>query len=435
MSKARLIITAVVIEGRSQAQVARDYGVSKGWVSELLARYRPRVTPRSSHDHDDPTPAPTPHRPQGRPHRRTPPTTHRPGPRCRRRHHRLAPHHHHQLTVSRATIYRILAAPTWSSPNRRRNRRPPTSGSRPSNPTKPGRPTSPTTDSPMAPTSKSSPGSTTTPATPCSLRPPPRHRTDRRRPPSANRDTEHGIPVSTLTDNGMVYTTRFARRPRRPQRPRERTRPTRRPPEELPTQPPHHLRQSRTLPTDHEEWLRAQPQPPPLTELQTLLDTFVDDYNHRRPHRSLPHRATPPPPTRHARKPPPAATTTTTTHRVRPDRIDNPATSPCASTAACTTSASAEPTTEPTSSCSSTTSTSASSTPPPAKSSAQLTIDPEHRYHGTGQPHRRTQRPRKNQNDPNPMMQVRTVSGMSRDITWSGRRESNPHHQLGRLRF
>ena len=29
MSKARLIITAVVLEGRSQAQVARDYRVSQ----------------------------------------------------------------------------------------------------------------------------------------------------------------------------------------------------------------------------------------------------------------------------------------------------------------------------------------------------------------------------------------------------------------------
>ena len=40
MSKARLIITAVVLEGRSQAQVARDYGVSEAWVSILMARYR-----------------------------------------------------------------------------------------------------------------------------------------------------------------------------------------------------------------------------------------------------------------------------------------------------------------------------------------------------------------------------------------------------------
>ncbi|KAB8196456.1 helix-turn-helix domain-containing protein [Nonomuraea phyllanthi] len=40
MSKARVVITAVVVEGRSQAEVARSYGVSKGWVSKLVARYR-----------------------------------------------------------------------------------------------------------------------------------------------------------------------------------------------------------------------------------------------------------------------------------------------------------------------------------------------------------------------------------------------------------
>jgi transposase len=39
MSKARLVITAVVLEGRTQAEVARTYGVSKGWVSKLIARY------------------------------------------------------------------------------------------------------------------------------------------------------------------------------------------------------------------------------------------------------------------------------------------------------------------------------------------------------------------------------------------------------------
>ena len=40
MSKARLVITAVVVEGRSQSEVARAYGVSQGWVSKLVARYR-----------------------------------------------------------------------------------------------------------------------------------------------------------------------------------------------------------------------------------------------------------------------------------------------------------------------------------------------------------------------------------------------------------
>src|SRR5580704_17965890 len=40
MSKARLVITAVVAEGRSQGEVARAYGVSQGWVSRMVARYR-----------------------------------------------------------------------------------------------------------------------------------------------------------------------------------------------------------------------------------------------------------------------------------------------------------------------------------------------------------------------------------------------------------
>jgi transposase InsO family protein len=60
MSKARLVITAVVVEGRSQGEVARAYGVSQGWVSRLVARYlaegqaafeprsrRPKSSPRA----------------------------------------------------------------------------------------------------------------------------------------------------------------------------------------------------------------------------------------------------------------------------------------------------------------------------------------------------------------------------------------------------
>jgi transposase InsO family protein len=35
-----LVITAVVVEGRSQAEVARAYNVSPSWVSKLVARYR-----------------------------------------------------------------------------------------------------------------------------------------------------------------------------------------------------------------------------------------------------------------------------------------------------------------------------------------------------------------------------------------------------------
>jgi transposase InsO family protein len=39
VSKARLVITAVVLEGRSQSEVARSYGVSQSWISRLVKRY------------------------------------------------------------------------------------------------------------------------------------------------------------------------------------------------------------------------------------------------------------------------------------------------------------------------------------------------------------------------------------------------------------
>jgi Integrase core domain len=42
------------------------------------------------------------------------------------------------------------------------------------------------------------------------------------------------------------------------------------------------------------KWLAAQqPQPATISQLQALLDTFADQYNGRRPHRSLAHQATP----------------------------------------------------------------------------------------------------------------------------------------------
>ena len=40
MSKAQLVITAVVLEGRSKSEVARDYDVSRQWVQQLCKRYQ-----------------------------------------------------------------------------------------------------------------------------------------------------------------------------------------------------------------------------------------------------------------------------------------------------------------------------------------------------------------------------------------------------------
>ena len=62
MSKPKLVITAVVVEGRTQAEAARAYGVSKGWVSRLVARYRAdgqaAFQPRSRRPKSSPTALP-----------------------------------------------------------------------------------------------------------------------------------------------------------------------------------------------------------------------------------------------------------------------------------------------------------------------------------------------------------------------------------------
>ncbi len=59
MSKARLVITAVVVEGRSQSEVARAYGVSQSWISRLVKRYRlegeASFEPRSRRPRTSPT--------------------------------------------------------------------------------------------------------------------------------------------------------------------------------------------------------------------------------------------------------------------------------------------------------------------------------------------------------------------------------------------
>ena len=104
----------------------------------------------------------------------------------------------------------------------------------------------------------------------------------------------HGPPASTLTDNGMVFTTRlsggrggrngFETELRRLGVVQKNSRPNH------PTTCGKVERFQQTL----KNWLRAQPtQPCTRSELQGLLDVFVDHYNTRRPHRSLPGHTTP----------------------------------------------------------------------------------------------------------------------------------------------
>ncbi len=58
MSMARVVITAVVLEGRSKSEVAREYGLSRRWVQKLVARYelegQAAFEPRSRRPHSNP---------------------------------------------------------------------------------------------------------------------------------------------------------------------------------------------------------------------------------------------------------------------------------------------------------------------------------------------------------------------------------------------
>ena len=132
--------------------------------------------------------------------------------------------------------------------------------------------------------------------------------------------SELGLPASMLTDNGMVFT---SRRPPGAGH-RDRAAPLGHHPEELETEPSHHLRQDRTLPTDDESLATpAQPdQPATIAQLQALLDNFVAIYNTRRPHRSLPQRSTPAVAYTARPKATPADRTSDTHWRVRHGRVD-----------------------------------------------------------------------------------------------------------------
>jgi len=150
VSTARLVITAVVVEGRPVAQVAAGYGVSRQWIYKLLARYRVEgeeaFEPHSRRPHNKPTAIPVATveliiklrlglTRQG----------------LDAGAHTIAWHltEQHQLTVSPATIWRILkrARLITPEPNKKPPNRP-TSVSPPSSPTKYGRSISPTIGSP-----------------------------------------------------------------------------------------------------------------------------------------------------------------------------------------------------------------------------------------------------------------------------------------------
>lgn len=329
MSKRRLVITAV-LAGASQSEVARTYGVSQGWISRLMARYRAEgeaaFEARSRRPHTTPaaTPEATVELIVGL-RKQLEETGLDAGAETIAWH--LA--HHHHLTVSRATINRILVRAGTVTPQPAKRPRSSYIRFEAEQPNEtwqsdfthyrltrpdglPGADTEIITwldDHSRYVLHISAHARTTGPIVVATF---------------TQTADQHGFPASTLTDNGMVYTTRLAggRGGRNAfeavLRARDIVQKNSRP--NHPTTCGKVERFQQTM----KKWLRAQqPQPATITELQALLEAFADEYNHHRPHRSLPHRATPATVYQARPKATPGATRTGDTHdRVRTDRID-----------------------------------------------------------------------------------------------------------------
>jgi transposase InsO family protein len=301
MSKARLVITAVIVEKRPIAEVVATYGVSRSWLYELLARYRTQgdsaFKARSRRPHTSPgATAPANVDLVLRIRKQLLEAGHDAG--AETVHWHLA--QRHQITVSRATVHRILTRHGAITPEPKK--RPKSSYIRfqAAMPNETWQ--SDFTHYPLADTETFPKGieiitwldDCTRYALHLSA-----HRAITGTIAAATfrkAAAQHGIPASTLTDNGMVYTVRLAGIGRRGGRNaleqqlrtwhvvQKNSRPNH------PTTCGKVERFQQTL----KKWLRAQPdQPTTIAEIQTLLDRFQAEYNNDRPHRSLPHRATP----------------------------------------------------------------------------------------------------------------------------------------------
>jgi transposase InsO family protein len=324
MSKARLVITAVTIEKRPVSEVARSYGVARSWIYTLLARYRAEgeaaFEPRSRRPGTSPS-AISPEvvglitllrkdlAGQGLDA----------GP------HTIAWHleHHHRVTVSAATISRYLTRAGLVTPDPAK--RPRSSYLR----FQAGLPNecwqSGFTHYPLADGTDTEVLTWLDDHSRYALSVTAHRRVTGPIVLAAFREavTCHGTPASTLTDNGMVFTTRLSGgKGGRNHLEAELRRLGIRQKNGKPNHPQTQGKVERFQQT-LKKWLRAQPdQPATLADLQHLPGTFASLYNTRRPHRSLPHRATPA--TAYAARPKaaPGDRAADTHDRVRADRID-----------------------------------------------------------------------------------------------------------------
>jgi transposase InsO family protein len=297
VSKARLVITAVVVEGRPVAHVAADYGVSRQWIYKLLARYRVEgeeaFEPHPRRPHNQPTAIPMATVELIITLRRGLTTQGLDaGP------HTIAWHltEQHQLAVSPATIWRTLQKAGLISPEP--NKKPKSSyicfaAEQPNQMwqtdfthyrlTRPdGTPGADVEilcfldDHSRYAISITCHQPVTGPVVVAAFR---------------QAVADQGIPASVLSDNGMVFTTRFAGG----RAGRDTINGFQAELRDLGVaqkhSKPNHPTTCGKVERFHQtlkKWLRAQPQQPTtIAELQALCDHFIAYYNTRRPHRSL----------------------------------------------------------------------------------------------------------------------------------------------------
>lgn len=328
MSKARLVITAVVLEGRTQADVARNYRVSKGWVSKLVARYRAEgeaaFDARSRRPHTSPNQTP-----QGTIdliislRTQLAAAGHDAGPDT------IAWHltQHHKVTVSPATISRYLTRAGLITPEPKKKPRSSYIRFEAAMPNETWQ-----SDFTHYRLAGDRDVDILTWLDDCSryaLNITAHHRITTPIVLAQFRAVveKHGIPASTLTDNGMVFTTRLSGIGRAGGRNAFEAELRHLNVDQKNSRPGHPTTQGKVerFQQTMKNWLRAaNAQPTTIAELQQLLDRFAQEYNHDRPHRSLPHRATPATIYQRLPKAAPTGTRETDAHeRVRRDRVDD----------------------------------------------------------------------------------------------------------------
>lgn len=325
MNKTRLIITAINVENLTQVEAARRYGVSQSWVSKLLTRYRNEgeaaFTPKSRRPHTTPTATPENTIELIRQIRTTLEAAgHDAGA------HTIAWHleTHHNTHLHPATIWRYLKRHGAITPQPQKRPRSSYIRFQAELPNETWQ--SDFTHFRLANGEDSEIITWLDDHSRYALHVSCHHRISAKIVLATFQETAqtHGEPASTLTDNGMVFTTKLAagRRGLNSHNALE-AHLAKKGIRQKNSTPGHPTtcgkveRFQQTL----KKWLRQQQPANTLDELQNLINQFVNEYNHHRPHRSL-NRTTPEHAYNALAKDKPNPAMLNTESRVRYDKID-----------------------------------------------------------------------------------------------------------------